>query len=150
MVAAEPGAAARLVELCGGLPVALRIVAARLTTGDAPSLTCLAQELGDEAERLEGISLPGGGHSLSAVLGPSYRLLPPGPAWMFRAVRGTVAPSVTSLLTTLQISSAPADRSTVTNHAGRARAQGGPGDGTRPSRWARSTVPSRSRVPSLR
>ncbi|MGW7819515.1 ATP-binding protein [Streptomyces puniciscabiei] len=84
VVAAEPGAAARLVELCGGLPVALRIVATRLTTGDAPSLTYLAQELGDEAERLEGISLPGGGHSLSAVLGPSYRLLPPGPARMFR------------------------------------------------------------------
>ncbi|MER6568786.1 NB-ARC domain-containing protein [Streptomyces sp. NPDC001093] len=84
VVAAEPGAAGRLVELCGGLPVALRIVATRLTTGDAPSLTHLAQELEDEAERLAGISLPGGDYSLSAVLGPSYRLLPPGPARMFR------------------------------------------------------------------
>ncbi|MGW2424811.1 NB-ARC domain-containing protein [Streptomyces sp. NPDC001709] len=83
-VAAEPAAAERLVELCGGLPVALRIVATRLATGDAPSLAYLAQELEDEAERLEGISLPGGGYSLSAVLGPSYRLLAPGPARMFR------------------------------------------------------------------
>ncbi len=48
------------------------------------------------------------------------------------------------------IGSAPADRSTAMNRASRALAQGGPGDGTRPSRWARSTVPSRSRVPSLR
>ncbi|MGW2651250.1 NB-ARC domain-containing protein [Streptomyces sp. NPDC001393] len=84
VVAAETAAAERLVELCGGLPVALRIVATRLTTGDAPTLTYLAQELADEAERLQGISLPGGDHSLSAVLGPSYRLLPPGPARMCR------------------------------------------------------------------
>ncbi|WP_063790032.1 ATP-binding protein [Streptomyces sp. MMG1121] len=83
-VAAEPVAAEHLVDLCGGLPVALRIVATRLATGDAPSLTYLAQELADEAERLEGLSLPGGGYSLSAVLGPSYRLLPPAAARMFR------------------------------------------------------------------
>ncbi|MFI2204863.1 NB-ARC domain-containing protein [Streptomyces sp. NPDC020192] len=87
-VAAETAAAERLVDLCGGLPVALRIVATRLTTGDAPSLTYLAEELEDEAERLEGISLPGSlpgdTYSLSAVLGPSYRLLPPGPARLFR------------------------------------------------------------------
>ncbi|MEU1406997.1 hypothetical protein ABZ471_32445 [Streptomyces sp. NPDC005728] len=83
-VTADPAAAARLVELCGGLPVALRIVATRLLTDDSLTPADLAGELEDEADRLDGLLLPGSTHSVSAVLGPSYRLLPPGPARMFR------------------------------------------------------------------
>jgi tetratricopeptide (TPR) repeat protein len=83
-VAAEPAAAAHLVDRCGGLPVALRIVASRLLTDDSLTMADLAAELDDETERLDGMALPGGTHSVSAVLGPSYRLLPPGPARMFR------------------------------------------------------------------
>ncbi|MFJ9866794.1 NB-ARC domain-containing protein [Streptomyces sp. NPDC101165] len=83
-VETDPAAAARLVDLCGGLPVALRIVATRLLTDDALTPMDLADELEDEADRLDGMSLPGSTYSVSAVLGPSYRLLPPGPARMFR------------------------------------------------------------------
>ncbi|MFE1882971.1 NB-ARC domain-containing protein [Streptomyces diastatochromogenes] len=83
-VAADPAAAGRLVDLCGGLPVALRIVATRLLTDDSLTPADLADELEDEADRLDGMSLPGSTYSVSAVLGPSYRLLPPGPARMFR------------------------------------------------------------------
>ncbi|MEU2713273.1 NB-ARC domain-containing protein [Streptomyces sp. NPDC007205] len=83
-VTADRASAERLVELCGGLPVALRIVAARLLSDEFLTPADLAGELDDEAERLEGMSLPGGSHSVSAVLGPSYRLLPPGPARLFR------------------------------------------------------------------
>ncbi|MEW2293180.1 NB-ARC domain-containing protein [Streptomyces sp. NPDC006743] len=88
-VEAEPEAAERLVELCGGLPVALQIVAARLATDDALSMTELAAELADETGRLPGLALdgpdPGGEEiSVSAVLGSAYRLLPPDAARLYR------------------------------------------------------------------
>ncbi|WP_329223281.1 NB-ARC domain-containing protein [Streptomyces sp. NBC_01485] len=83
-VEAEPEAAERLVELCGGLPVALQIAAARLGTEDAVSMTALAAELDDEAGRLAGMTLEGEEFSVSAVLGTSYRLLPPDAARLYR------------------------------------------------------------------
>ncbi|MDH6630632.1 tetratricopeptide (TPR) repeat protein [Streptomyces sp. LBL] len=83
-VTAEPQAAQRLVELCGGLPVALQVVAARLITDTSLSMTELAAELGDEAGRLAGMALDGEESSVSAVLGPSYRLLPASAARLYR------------------------------------------------------------------
>ncbi|MGP2441465.1 NB-ARC domain-containing protein [Streptomyces sp. JW3] len=83
-VTAEPQAAQRLVELCGGLPVALQVVAARLVTDDSLSMTELAAELDDEASRLAGMALDGEESSVSAVLGPSYRLLPTDAARLYR------------------------------------------------------------------
>ncbi len=81
---AEPDAAERLVELCGGLPVALQVVAARLVNDDSLTMTELAAELDDEAGRLAGMALEGEESSVSAVLGPSYRLLPPDAARLYR------------------------------------------------------------------
>ncbi|MGW4321094.1 NB-ARC domain-containing protein [Streptomyces sp. NPDC004684] len=83
-VEAEPEAARRLVELCGGLPVALQVVAARLVTDDGVTMAELAAELGDEAGRLAALALDGEESEVSAVLGPTYRLLPPGPARLYR------------------------------------------------------------------
>ncbi|MGW1840644.1 BTAD domain-containing putative transcriptional regulator [Streptomyces sp. NPDC002067] len=51
-VRAEPGAARRLAELCGGLPLALRVTAARLTDQPEWSLSTLSGELSDESRRL--------------------------------------------------------------------------------------------------
>ncbi|MFD5436002.1 BTAD domain-containing putative transcriptional regulator [Kitasatospora sp. NPDC127067] len=51
-VAAEPEAAARLAGLCDGLPLALRLAAARLATGPARALAALAEELAVEQDRL--------------------------------------------------------------------------------------------------
>ncbi|MFD9560939.1 ATP-binding protein [Streptomyces sp. NPDC059994] len=82
-VAAERAAAERLVELCGGLPVALHVVAARLLTDRRLTMTGLAQELADEAGRLAGMSIRGE-RPVSAVLGPSYRMLPPDAARLYR------------------------------------------------------------------
>ncbi|MCX5389233.1 NB-ARC domain-containing protein [Streptomyces sp. NBC_00094] len=82
-VAADPAAAERLVELCGGLPVALRIVGARLRTDPGLTAAALARELADENRRLDGMSL-GGAYSMSAVLNPTYRLLPAGAARLYR------------------------------------------------------------------
>ncbi|MEU1286796.1 BTAD domain-containing putative transcriptional regulator [Kitasatospora sp. NPDC005856] len=53
LVAAEPEAAARLAGLCDGLPLALRLAAARLATGPARALAALADELADEQDRLD-------------------------------------------------------------------------------------------------
>ncbi|MFE5735183.1 ATP-binding protein [Streptomyces sp. NPDC056528] len=51
-VAAEPAAARRLAELCDGLPLALRVVAARLAQRPGLSLDAMAAELSDETRRL--------------------------------------------------------------------------------------------------
>lgn len=80
----DPEAAARLVQLCSGLPVALRIVAARLLGDDGTTIASLAAELDDETGRLAGLSLEGEELSMSAALGPSYRLLAPDAARLYR------------------------------------------------------------------
>ncbi|MEU3708652.1 AfsR/SARP family transcriptional regulator [Streptomyces catenulae] len=51
-VRAEAGAARRLAQLCGGLPLALRVTAARLTDQPEWSLSALSGELSDESRRL--------------------------------------------------------------------------------------------------
>ncbi|MFD8200509.1 ATP-binding protein [Streptomyces sp. NPDC059701] len=51
-VNAEPVAARRLAELCDGLPLALRVVAARMTQRPGFSLEAMAAELSDETRRL--------------------------------------------------------------------------------------------------
>ncbi|OKJ26711.1 AfsR/SARP family transcriptional regulator [Streptomyces sp. CB01580] len=51
-VLAEPMAARRLAELCGGLPLALRVTAARLAGRPRWTLAGLADELADERSRL--------------------------------------------------------------------------------------------------
>ncbi|CAL9639825.1 hypothetical protein SUDANB120_06311 (plasmid) [Streptomyces sp. enrichment culture] len=51
-VLAEPVAARRLAELCGGLPLALRVAAARLAQRPGRSLEAMAAELADETRRL--------------------------------------------------------------------------------------------------
>ncbi|MFF4582630.1 helix-turn-helix domain-containing protein [Streptomyces sp. NPDC001389] len=51
-VHAEPAAARRLAELCGGLPLALRVAAARLAQRPSWSLDAMAAELSDETRRL--------------------------------------------------------------------------------------------------
>lgn len=51
-VDAEPEAARRLAELCGGLPLALRVAAARLAQQPGWSLEAMAAELSDETRRL--------------------------------------------------------------------------------------------------
>ncbi|MEO3886350.1 AfsR/SARP family transcriptional regulator [Nonomuraea sp. B5E05] len=52
-VAAEPEAAQRIVRLCGGLPLALRISAARLAARPDRRLSSLAEQLADDTRRLD-------------------------------------------------------------------------------------------------
>ncbi|QTT76608.1 helix-turn-helix domain-containing protein [Streptomyces mobaraensis NBRC 13819 = DSM 40847] len=56
-VRVEPAAARRLAELCGGLPLALRVVAARLAQRPTWPLGAMAAELSDERRRLSLLDL---------------------------------------------------------------------------------------------
>ncbi|MGH4031965.1 BTAD domain-containing putative transcriptional regulator [Actinomycetota bacterium Odt1-20B] len=72
-----PDAARDIVELCGGLPLALRIAGARLATRRHWTARTLAERLGDEHRRLDELAV--GDLELRAGLGLSYRALD-GPA----------------------------------------------------------------------
>ncbi|WP_051771657.1 AfsR/SARP family transcriptional regulator [Saccharothrix sp. NRRL B-16314] len=81
-VAAEASAAAAIVEACGGLPLALRIVGARLAARQSLPLTKLADRLADERRRLD--ELAAGDLEVRASLELSYEALPPDAALAFR------------------------------------------------------------------
>ncbi|WP_267241509.1 NB-ARC domain-containing protein [Streptomyces sp. PR69] len=84
----EPEAAARLVELCGGLPVALRICGARLLTHRRLTIGALVAELSDEQSRLSRIAVSSAHEerTVSAALELAYRDLPEAAARMYRVL----------------------------------------------------------------
>lgn len=90
-VAADPEAATRIVELCGRLPLALRIAAARL--GSRPDWTPrhLVTRLSDIRHRLRELRV--GDLDVRASFELSYRDLPIGAARLFR--RLAIAPGTT-------------------------------------------------------
>jgi tetratricopeptide (TPR) repeat protein len=92
-VVADPAAAARLVELCGWLPLAVQIVAALL--GDEPDrpLADLAAELADEGHRLRALDY-GGRWAVRAAFDLSYRRLDPATAHLFRLLAAAPGPDV--------------------------------------------------------
>ncbi|WP_406014139.1 tetratricopeptide repeat protein [Streptomyces sp. NBC_00984] len=73
-VLAEPVAARRLAELCGGLPLALRVTAARLAGRPSWTLAGLADELADEHSRLTYLDVDDTG--VSAALRLTVQQLP--------------------------------------------------------------------------
>ncbi|MFC7309490.1 BTAD domain-containing putative transcriptional regulator [Streptomyces monticola] len=81
-VAAEPREAARLVELCDRLPLALRIAAARPATRPHWTLRQLTSRLEDRRRRLDVLS-PGDG-GVRAGFWLSYRELSPDAARLYR------------------------------------------------------------------
>lgn len=70
-VADEPGAAADIARLCGGMPLALRMAASRLQPG--MSLHSLASSLTDASRRLDRLELPDTG--VRASISASHHLL---------------------------------------------------------------------------
>ncbi|GAB2994729.1 AfsR/SARP family transcriptional regulator [Saccharothrix stipae] len=81
-VADEAEAAAAIVEACGGLPLALRIVGARLAARQSLPLAKLAVRLADERRRLD--ELATSDMEVRASLELSYEALPPDAALAFR------------------------------------------------------------------
>ncbi|MEV5347549.1 AfsR/SARP family transcriptional regulator [Streptomyces achromogenes] len=82
-VAAEPRAAAELVGQCAGLPLALSVLAGRVTTNPVATLTALTEEL-RESSRLDALSTGEDATDVRAVLAASYRALDAGTARVFR------------------------------------------------------------------
>ncbi|MEU3499302.1 BTAD domain-containing putative transcriptional regulator [Streptomyces hundungensis] len=83
-VAAEPEAAARLASLCDGLPLALRVTAARLAARPQWTLAALADELADEQRRLGLLRVEDTG--VAAALHLTVQQLPEQARRMFRAL----------------------------------------------------------------
>ncbi|MFJ8650000.1 tetratricopeptide repeat protein [Streptomyces sp. NPDC093546] len=78
----EPEQAARIAELCGGLPLALQIAAARLADAPARPLVSLAGALGDAHRRLDGLHRED--RAVRAAFDLSYRVLTGRQARLFR------------------------------------------------------------------
>ncbi|MBL1117117.1 tetratricopeptide repeat protein [Streptomyces sp. 110] len=92
---AEPEAAARLSELCGALPLALRVAAAQLVCDPGLGVADLAAEL-DDGDRLGALELDGDPASaVRRAFTLSYRALAPGPRRLFRLLGLAPGPEVT-------------------------------------------------------
>ncbi len=86
-VAAEPEAAAKLVELCGHLPLAVRIAAERVVTRPHLTLADLASDLADEHDRLNVLATGDDEDTaVRAAFSWSYLALKPDAARMFRLI----------------------------------------------------------------
>lgn len=83
-VAAEPAAAAELIEHCARLPLALGIVTARATANPGFSLQALAEELRDAHERLDALATDEPASDVRAVFSWSYQVLSAPAARLFR------------------------------------------------------------------
>jgi tetratricopeptide (TPR) repeat protein len=81
-VAREPEAAAALAAMCAGLPLALRIVAARLAARPHWRITRLLDRMRDERRRLDEMAVDGLAVRIS--VGVSYEGLPPAAREAFR------------------------------------------------------------------
>ncbi|GAA4666495.1 AfsR/SARP family transcriptional regulator [Streptomyces youssoufiensis] len=111
----EPEAVARVVEWCGGLPLALRVAAAQLVARPHWTVATLADRLADEGIRLSGLTA--GDVDVRASLRAAYReapaperrafrllgLVPPGAfgPWLAAAVLGVAAREAQRLLEAL-------------------------------------------------
>ena len=99
-IAADPNAARRLAETCGGLPLALQITAALLTAHPALSAAELAEELAIESVRLEKLAYDDGSGtaapSVAVAFELSYRRLDETAARMFRLLPVNPGPDVST------------------------------------------------------
>ncbi|MFC0542485.1 AfsR/SARP family transcriptional regulator [Kutzneria chonburiensis] len=83
-----------LVEHCAGLPLALGIVAARAVTQPDLPLSELADELRDQASRLDGLDSGEIDLSLRAVFSSSLRSLPPDAVELFTLLGSAPGPDI--------------------------------------------------------
>lgn len=82
--AAEPAAAAEIVELCRRLPLALAVVAGRAATRPALPLSAVVAELRESAGRLDAFDSGDAAADVRAVFSYSYRALGTEAARLFR------------------------------------------------------------------
>jgi len=99
--AAEPEATAELLDACAGLPLAIRICAARLVTRSGWTIRAMAGRLTDEHRRLD--EMRAGDLAVRASFEVSFTSLPPGtdkqgidPALAFRLLGLWQGPSISA------------------------------------------------------
>lgn len=93
-VAAEPDAATALVDQCAGLPLALSVLAARITTNPVCTLTALTEELRESSTRLDALGTGESATDVRTVLASSYRALDPETARVFRRLVQAPGPDI--------------------------------------------------------
>jgi tetratricopeptide (TPR) repeat protein len=81
---ADPRAVDEIIDLCGRLPLALAIVAARASTHPDHRLTTIARELRQAHGSLDGFAYHGPENDLRVIFSWSYRMLTPSVAQVFR------------------------------------------------------------------
>jgi tetratricopeptide (TPR) repeat protein len=91
----EPDAAAELVDLCGGLPIALSIAGARLAMRPRWPVSRVVRDLADEQRRLAALSVTGD-MSVHSVFDLSYNGLPAREAQAYRRLGLHPGPSFTA------------------------------------------------------
>ncbi|MFE2012582.1 BTAD domain-containing putative transcriptional regulator [Streptomyces sp. NPDC059491] len=91
-VAAEPAAATELVTACGHLPLAVRIVAARLAARPRWQIETMTRRLADERRRIG--ELRAGDLAVAATFELGYRQLPQEQACAFRLLAPVARPSI--------------------------------------------------------
>ncbi|MET9191919.1 NB-ARC domain-containing protein [Streptomyces olivaceus] len=82
-VSEQPDDARTLVELCAGLPLAVRVAGARLAARPGRPISTMVRALGEERRRLEALAIDGD-HDVLATLDVSYRALPEPAARLYR------------------------------------------------------------------
>jgi DNA-binding SARP family transcriptional activator len=96
-LAAEPEAAAQLIQACGRLPLALAITAARAATRPQLPLATVAAELASAADRLDALQAAGDVlASVRAALASSYQQLSGGAARMLRLLGVHPGPDISA------------------------------------------------------
>ncbi|MEV6604244.1 BTAD domain-containing putative transcriptional regulator [Kutzneria sp. NPDC051319] len=104
---AEIDSLRRLAALCGHLPLALRIAAARLAASPQWTVDDLVGELADEQHRLRALDLEDADTSVRGAFDVSYRTLHPDLAETFRAIGvhegASVSPHVVAALTEVDL-----------------------------------------------
>jgi len=111
-VAAEPAAVDALLDQCAGLPLALRIAAARVAFQPQLPLAALADELRAASTRLDGLNAGELAVNLRAVLSCSVRVLPAAAADLF-ALLGLAAGADIGLAAVASLSALPVARARV-------------------------------------
>ncbi|MEU8662898.1 NB-ARC domain-containing protein, partial [Actinoplanes philippinensis] len=105
--AAEPEAARAIVAVCGGLPLALAVVAARIASHPSFTLAAIARELHD-GDGLDVFAAPGVSRDPRTVFSWSYRHLSPTAATVFRRLALHPGPDVTLAAAASLTGTAPA------------------------------------------
>ncbi|MEV5884928.1 BTAD domain-containing putative transcriptional regulator [Streptomyces sp. NPDC052020] len=93
-IAADPGAVTALVDYCGGLPLALSVLSARISTDPALTLQALAAELHEAAHRLDALETGESGRDVRTVFASSYRALDQEAARVFRQLAHAPGPDI--------------------------------------------------------